>query len=456
MSQLRKFSFNFATAISLSLLVCVSGCSINQASQSASETKSPKSLSKSQTASAVSPKTKLPAIKPSSPLTVAPKNPDDTTNAQVLQYVKSLGNSQLHGVWIESGDTLLANHQGTVPLRAASITKVATSLVALETFGPEHRFITQIGTNGEVKDGVLKGDLIVQGNEDPFFVWEEAINLGNTLNQVGIKQVTGNLVIVGKFYMNYKTSPQESGNLLKTAFNSKIWTKPVQNQFKTLPPGTPKPEVAIKGNVKVLSKPPAKFKPLVRHNSYPLAELLKKMNKYSNNYMADMLATSAGGAKVVAKKAAESAGVPVSEIQLFNGSGLHYENRISPRAATALFKAIENYLKPYNMTIADVFAVVGEDKGILSPRPLPNMAVVKSGSLDNTSALAGALPTQNKGIVWFAIMNDKGDLVNFRKQQENVLNGFVNQWGAVTTAPVELTVSPVRKDKTSNSEVVIR
>jgi serine-type D-Ala-D-Ala carboxypeptidase/endopeptidase (penicillin-binding protein 4) len=316
-------------------------------------------------------------------LTVPPENPDSVTSAKIEEYIKLLATeSKTHGVWMQSGDRLLANHQGKTPLQAASITKVATTLVALQTLGPDHRFITQIGATGPIENGVLKGDLVIEGDEDPFFVWEEAIALGNTLNQMGIKQVTGNLIILGKFYMNFKADPQVAGNLLKVGLNSQIWTKQVAQQHQTLTPGTAKPQVKINGVVKFLPSPPSNIKPLIRHNSYPLAEVLKKMNQYSNNDMAEMLSNKVGGAAVVAKKAAEAAKVPQQEIQLFNGSGLTYKNRISPRAATAMFRAIETYLQGKNMTIADVFMVIGQDKGVLEERKLPQLAVVKSGSLD--------------------------------------------------------------------------
>jgi len=44
------------------------------------------------------------------------------------------------------------------------------------------------------------------------FVWEE-IALGNSLNQLGIKRVTGNLVITSNFAMNYKFNPSVAGQL---------------------------------------------------------------------------------------------------------------------------------------------------------------------------------------------------------------------------------------------------
>ncbi|MBF2064236.1 MAG: D-alanyl-D-alanine carboxypeptidase [Calothrix sp. C42_A2020_038] len=431
----------FTTALSCSLLPLFSGCSSNTSQSNGSS-------ALNSAVNAVAP------IKKPLPLIVAPENPDPATNAKVEQYLKSiapLGSAQqTHGVWMQSGDKLLANHQGTVPITAASISKVATTLAALKILGPDHVFVTQFGTNGTIENGVLKGDLIVQGGQDPFFVWEEVIALGNTLNQMGIKRVTGNFVIVDKFYMNFNRSPATVGRLFQIGLNSKAWTPLVNKLYATLPSGTPKPQVIINGKVKTLPSLPSDFKLLVRHNSYPLAELLKKMNNYSNNAMADMIAEAIGGAQVVSQKAAEAAEVPQNEIYLINGSGLTYENKISPRAAVGMFRAIEKHLQQYNMTVADVFTIAGQDKGVLEQRKIPKFAVVKSGSLDTVSALAGALPTQNHGTVWFAIMNKSGDLVKYRKEQDIFLSKKTSEWGVATTLPTELTPSPARKGKSSN------
>ena len=136
---------------------------------------------------------------PQKPLTLPTDNPNPITSAELQTYLNKLAtqgfSQQNQGIWIQSHDTLLANHQGTIPLPAASITKVATSLVALETFNPDHQFITLIATTGKIENGILNGDLIIQGGEDPFFVWEEAIAIGNLLNKIGIQRVTGNLII---------------------------------------------------------------------------------------------------------------------------------------------------------------------------------------------------------------------------------------------------------------------
>lgn len=442
---------SITTRISLLLLTVITGCqsadSTEKITVSSSGTPTPK------------PAAEVSINIPKKPLIVTSINPETPSATEVQTYLNQLStsgfNTQNQGVWMQSGDTLLANHQGTIPLPAASITKVATSLVALEQFGPDYQFITSIGATGPIENGVLKGDLVIKGGEDPLFVWEEAIAIGNLLNQIGIKQVTGNLIITDKFYMNFEANPLAAGNFFKQALNSQNWPSEAAIQYQTLPPGTPRPQVVINGSVQFLPSLPQNLKPLIKHYSFPLAELIKKMNQYSNNLMADMLANTVGGPQIVAQKAALTVGVPPTEIQLINGSGLGEENRISPRAATGLFLAIDRLLQPDNMTVGDVLTIVGKDEGILEPREkLPKLSVVKSGTLDSVSALAGALPTRNNGIIWFAILNKGSNVNQLRDRQEALLNTLLKDWGYVSNLPPELTPLPARNNKTSSSEIV--
>ena len=443
-------TFRLTATLSVTLLVLIAGCS-PQSNSSQSSVNNNESAAEPGNPVQFAKQLNIPTL-------ASPDNHDPATQQKIEQYFQGFAakgfTKQKQGMWIQAGNTLLANHQGTVPLPAASITKAATSLAALETFGPDHQFITLIGATGPIQNGVLQGDLVIQGGGDPFFVWEEAFAIANSLNEMGIKQVKGNLVITGQFYMNFEPSSVKSGNLFKQSLNAQLWPPAAQTQFQTLPPGTAKPQVAIAGSVQVSPSAPSNVKPLIRHYSFPLAELLKKMNQYSNNKMAEMIANAAGGPKVVAFKAAQAAGVPQSEIILVNGSGLSELNRISPRAACALFLAIERYLQPHNMTIGDLFAIVGEDKGILEQRKLPSLLVVKSGSLNSVSALAGALPTQQQGTVWFATMNVGNDLEGFRAQQELLLQDLVSQWGAAQSLPPELTPNLERINKTSRNEIL--
>ena len=379
------------------------------------------------------------------PWVVLPGAPDSTAQITLQRYLEGLTRKGLaataQGVWLQSGAQFLASNQGTTPLPAASLTKIATSLASLETWGPNHQFETLISATGPIQNGVLEGDLVIQGGGDPLIVWEEAIALGNELNRIGITKVTGNLVLTGNFLMNFETKPEKAGALLKEALNANRWSGEAANQYQKLPTGTPRPHVAIAGEVQVVHYG-ADLLPkqilLLRHHSLPLAHILKLMNIYSNNVIAESLANSLGGANVVAQQAAIAANVPPAEIQLRNGSGLGTENQISPRAICAMFATIQRYLQFRNLTIADLFPVAGRDGGTIDYRKIPLDAVVKTGTLNDVSALAGVLPTRAHGFVWFVVINRGTDLEDLRDRQDQLLQALVKQWGTVAIRPLAL------------------
>ncbi len=351
--------------------------------------------------------------------------------------------STAQGVWLQKGDQVLGQHQGSKALPAASLTKVATTLAALQQFGPHHRFVTTYLATGSLgTDGVLQGDLWVLGGEDPFFVWEEAFAVGNALNAQGIRQVQGDLVVVGRFYMNFSQDVARSGALLRQGLDARRWPPEAQAQFQTLPPGTPRPQVEILGSVRVAQQIPSEAQVLLRHESPPLIHLLKLMNLYSNNAMAEMVANAVGGGAQVAQMAQSITAIPAEELSLINGSGLGVENRISPRANVALFQAIQSLLEEQGLSLADAFAVVGQDVGVLERRLLPGVMIAKSGTLSGVSTLAGVLPTE-RGDIWFALMNGGSDLAGLRAQQGQFLSQLQAQWGSPVALPERWTPRPL-------------
>ena len=369
------------------------------------------------------------------PQLISPENSDKTLTLQIDEYLESLKikgllTTNAQGIWIQSELRSLHSHKGTTPIPGASLTKIATSLAALETWGPQHQFETLISTRGQISNGVLRGDLIVNGGSDPYFVWEEAIALGNAIQKLGINQVTGNLVRVGDFGVNNRYNPIVAGKFLQEGMNSATWSRNVRSIYKQMPPGTPMPKVAIGGSV-ISEKSVSDKTPIIRHKSLPLVYILKTMNAESKNDLAERLARNLGGAKVVAKKAAWTAGVPEAEIQLVNGSGLGVENQISPRAVTGMLVAIQRRLQNSGWVIADLFPVSGYDTGTLvkQSRNIPKGAAVKTGTLNDVIALAGVFPTQEQGLVWFTMVNRSPYWDETRAEQDKFLQKLVKKWG---------------------------
>jgi D-alanyl-D-alanine carboxypeptidase/D-alanyl-D-alanine-endopeptidase (penicillin-binding protein 4) len=383
-----------------------------------------------------------------------PTQSDPTVEKLVKQYLQDLTAKGFapdkQGIWIRSQWAELANSQGTIPISAASLTKIATSLAALDKWGTGYQFETQIYTNdtAKIENGILQGDLIIKGGGDPLFVWEEAIAIGNALNKLGIRQVKGKLLVSGNFYMNYKSDTQVTGELLKQGLNHQLWSPSLTRQYQVMRPGTAKPQVAIAGSVHLIDEIPNPAKLLLRHNSLPLTQIIRQMNIYSNNEIAEMLAQSVGGAQVVAQVAAAAAKVPQAEIQLLNGSGLALENRISPRAATAMLMAIEDKYQSQSLGVKDLFPTSGRDKvGTMIHRSIPIGTTIKTGTLNTVSALAGVIPTRDRGQVWFAIINHGNDVSQFRQQQDLFLQRLSQHWQLSTLQPpVTTSVSPYLGD----------
>ena len=114
----------------------------------------------------------------------------------------------LQGVLIETLDGRVVSAQNeTEQFNPASTLKLATALVALRTLGPEHRFATGIWTDGvlDKNTGVLSGNLYISGR-DPSFHYEHGVLLARELNKLGIKQVTGDLIVAPGFTMNFSDS----------------------------------------------------------------------------------------------------------------------------------------------------------------------------------------------------------------------------------------------------------
>ena len=55
--------------------------------------------------------------------------------------------------------------------------------------------------------GVLHGSLYVIGSGDPALFPENAMMIADKLNRSGIREVDGNLVVLGQFFFNFSTAP---------------------------------------------------------------------------------------------------------------------------------------------------------------------------------------------------------------------------------------------------------
>jgi D-alanyl-D-alanine carboxypeptidase/D-alanyl-D-alanine-endopeptidase (penicillin-binding protein 4) len=145
---------------------------------------------------------------------------------------------------------------------------------------------------------------------------------------------------------------------------------------------------------------PAGATMLVSHESPPLADMIYGMNRYSNNFMAEMLLRSLGGDILgrpgtaakglsVILETLQEIGVPEQEVRLSSGSGLSRQCRASPQAfCRVLLKAYED--SSMSREFISSLAVNGED-GTLKNRLLKAGTVIrgKTGSLNDVVTFSG-------------------------------------------------------------------
>ena len=128
----------------------------------------------------------------------------------VAQALKEAGIPDSHvGILVRDLDRpepLLA-HREHQALNPASVMKLVTTLAALDTLGPAHTFKTLVWLEGELKDGVLTGNLTLQGGGDPGLTLERFWLLLREIRARGVREIRGDVLLDGNFYDLGATDP---------------------------------------------------------------------------------------------------------------------------------------------------------------------------------------------------------------------------------------------------------
>ena len=155
------------------------------------------------------------------------------------------------------------------------------------------------------------------------------------------------------------------------------------------------------------AKAPDDVEPIVSFQSLPLAEIISRVNKNSNNVMARQIlytlsahelgppGTESGGRKVIGDWLAET-GIEFPTLMLDNGAGLSREARVSAREFGALLQFA--WRKPYMPEYLASMAISGLDGTLrrkFDDARLTGQAHLKTGSLDDVYAIAGYLQSRS-------------------------------------------------------------
>ncbi len=334
-------------------------------------------------------------------------------------------------------------------IRLASVSKLLTSLWAVEELGINFRHDTKLYINGK--------HLHIAGSFDPFLSNEKMLFLVSQLNMLGFTEFEKitydkNLLIFPQAQAhtdNYPLITRESNaKNLRTYFNTATWSTPFKDEYSRLSKmakaGRFLPSVSMKvGEVAFVDTIPFDSKEenvrMLTLTSPELYKYLKETNVKSNNYSSHTLFRHLGGEPKFEAWLASRYGLSAEQIKLWNGSGLpsviagaRKDNYASCNIMLNLIAELKLSAERQGMEIEDVVAVPGSDQGTfrnrLNSADYKNSFVAKTGTLMHTSTLAGAMSTMN-GFSFFGIFNMTSALENAKNVQNYMVGVLMSEMG---------------------------
>ena len=113
----------------------------------------------------------------------------------------------VHVIDLATGGTVFEHEPG---LRAnpASGVKLVTTAAALDHFGPDHRFFTEVLARPHGPDGLLDGDIVLRGAGDPSLGTKDLWRLAHLIAAAGYRKVTGGVVVDHGLFDGRHTPPR--------------------------------------------------------------------------------------------------------------------------------------------------------------------------------------------------------------------------------------------------------
>ncbi|GDX40478.1 D-alanyl-D-alanine carboxypeptidase DacC [Armatimonadota bacterium] len=192
--------------------------------------------------------------------------------------------------------------------------------------------------------------------------------------------------------------------------------------------------VTIEADAPLTNEEGMDWVPIAEVKSQPLYAILQKMNKPSDNLVAECLfkAVSAyqkvqgswGASREMGQTYFQSLGIPKEQLSLVDGSGLSRQNLVTPRNLVRVLTTL--YRSPDYSVFYDSLPIAGVD-GTLQHRmnktSAENNCRAKTGSLSNVRSLSGYVTTQDgEPLVFSILMNHyKHPKVSARELQDKIV-----------------------------------
>ena len=382
---------------------------------------------------------------------------------QIQNILASLPKETTAGIMIYNPlkqDTIfIKNHQ--LSMIPASITKLFTISTSLNIMGGDHKLSTKFFTDDyDLNDGVINGNIYIKGFGNPLFTDSDLNELINTLSQMGIKEISGDIVGDDTFFDNVYTRDDwienENANVKlppisalvldrnQTTTRRKVrrWYRYVTETIKDPPlfiANILKEKIVSFGitfNGKSKKGATPDNTKLILEKSIPLNELIAHINKHSDNFLAECLFKTLGAeasglqgnsfySQLAILKFLKENNIYSTGTEIVDGSGISRFDQVTPAAITGVLEKMYFDLIHFE-DFYNSLSIAGVD-GTLSRRMVGTSAENrfrgKTGTLNGVSGIAGYLEGANgeELVITILIEFKKGSWRYFRNVQDQII-----------------------------------
>jgi serine-type D-Ala-D-Ala carboxypeptidase/endopeptidase (penicillin-binding protein 4) len=350
-----------------------------------------------------------------------------------------------------TGDTLYSKNAGKLFMPASNM-KIITSAAALTLLGPDYRYRTTFLTDGEVRDSLLDGNLLVIGRGDPTVsdrmrgtATTVMDALADSLRAHRIRQISGSLARVGNAFpdsiygygwewddlgeyygagvdeliFNEGMAPTKLRPLPDTARDS-LYSGPAKNPAKAyldaFHDALVRKSIRMDGTVRDSILPtPFKMDTLFVLVSPPLREILPALMKPSQNQIAEILLRTIGlergglgtadSARKIVGQQLLAWGVQPDGFVIRDGSGLSDQDLLTPETIVRVLDRIQRdtaFAAYYNsLPIAGVDGTIDTR---MKGTPAEGNVHAKTGTLNKARSLSGYVTTADGERLIFSIL----------------------------------------------------
>lgn len=350
-----------------------------------------------------------------------------------------------------SGDTLYSRNAGKLFMPASNM-KIVTGASALALLGPDYRFETAFVAYGLIQDSAIQGHLVVVGRGDPTV--SNRVQQGNAMTWMarvadslvahGIKRVNGQLwrgpnvfpdTIYGYGWEWDDLSGESAAPIDELLYNEGMTkvtrriagrdtivetatTSPARTYLEALASALSSRGIVVSGGISHTDAPLfTDGVELFKITSPPLREILRYMEKPSQNQIAEILLRTIGlertgvgsadsGSAVVSRQLL-AWGAERDGFVVYDGSGMSRHDLLSPETIVRTLVAIQR--DTAFQVFYDALPIAGVD-GTLRTRMVGTAAAAnmraKTGTLQFVRALSGYVTDGDGDRLVFSILNN--------------------------------------------------